>query len=687
MLCPSTVRRASGAVCHNTAAHGSKTATGRGGWNLKYSAFISYNHRDRKWAIWLHRALERYSIPPRLRGRESPFGPLGKRLPPVFRDRDELASGSDLAAAVQQGLEDAAFLVVVCSPNGARSRWVNEEIRAFIAMGRRDRIRLIIVGGEPMSDDPELSAMPPAIREGVDSEPLAADARPGQDGKQGAKLKLLAGLLDVPYDELRQREAARRQKRLAIIAAASSVGFIVTTGLAIAAVIARSQAEEARIIAEQRTMTAERTLSFVKGMFRVSDPSIAQGEGEKITAREVVDRGARMFETGLEKEPAAKADLGVTLAQVYNALGLYQRGYQIVGATLNLKHGEGDVRIRQLVTLGETQALLGDYDRASENFRRARGLLGAPRVTPALRARVLFDLGQVQSGQGDTKGAEGLLREALTLFRSLGDESRADVAMSLEALGNNAFYNRDLEAARKQVMEALAIRLAVEGANSPSVTDNRNTLAVIAYTQGDLKGAEALYRGNLARDERVLGPKHPDLGITLNNLARMLIDQRRFAEAEPMLARAIAVVEGQRGKKVDDLVFFYGNLAIVRSNSGRDGEAATLFARAAQLGRETEHPMLGPVLTDAAQSACAAGNSTRGLTLLGEAAPLITQDHAQSPWRGAWMQSVRGACLVRGGRKAAGAGLITQSQAAIAKRWVPDTFIGAAARAHQALLR
>lgn len=631
--------------------------------------------------------MERYTIPARLRGREAPFGPLGKRLPPVFRDRDELASGSDLAAAVRQGLEDSAFLIVICSPNGARSRWVNEEIRAFVAMGRRDRIRLIVVGGEPMSTDPELSALPPAILEGAEGEPLAADARPGQDGKQGAKLKLLAGLLGVPFDELRQREAARRQRRLAIIAGASSVGFVVTTGLAIAAVIARSQAEEARRIAEQRTMTAERTLSFVKGMFRVSDPSIAQGEGEKITAREVVDRGARMLETGLEKEPAAKADLGVTLAEVYNALGLYQRGYQIVGATLKLRHNEDDVRIRQLTTLGETQALLGDYAHASENFRHARGLLGAPRVTPALRARVLFDLGQVQSGQGDTEAAEGLLREAMAIDRSLGEESRADVARDLEALGSNAFFRRDLAAARKLVMEALSIRLAVEGENSPSVTDNRNSLANIAYTSGDLTGAEALYRGNLARDERVLGPRHPDLGITLNNLARMLIDQRRFAEAGPLMERAIAVVEGQRGKKVDDLVFFYGNLAIVRSNTGHAAAAAPLFAQAAQLGRETAHPMLGPVLTDAAESACNMGDTARGLALLDEAAPRVAQDYPATPWRAAWLRNVRGACLVRAGRRAEGTALITQTGAAVGQRWAPGTFIGAATRAHQGMLQ
>lgn len=605
----------------------------------------------------------------------------------MFRDRDELASGADLAAAVQQGLEDAAFLVVVCSPNGARSRWVNEEIRAFIAMGRRDRIRLIIVGGEPMSDDPELAAMPPAILEGAHSEPLAADARPGQDGKQGAKLKLLAGILGVPYDELRQREAARRQQRLAIIAAASTVGFVITTGLAIAAVIARSQAEEARKIAEQRTMTAERTLSFVKGMFRVSDPSIAQGEGEKITAREVVDRGARMLETGLEKEPAARADLGVTLAEVYNALGLYQRGYAIVGATLKFRHGEGDVRVRQLATLAETQVLLGDYDRAAENFRRAQGLLGVPRVTPSLRSRVLFGLGQLQSGEGDAKGADTLLRQALAIDRSLGDEGRADVARDLEALGNNAAGVKNYALARTLATEALAIRLAVEGENSPSVTDNRNALASIAYASGDLAGAEAIYRANLVKDERVLGPRHPDLGITLNNLARMLIDQRRFAEAAPMLERAIAVVEGQRGTKVDDLVFFYGNLGIARSQTGRRAEAAALFARAARLGQETEHPMLGPVLIDAAQSACAGGDTARGLALAAEAAPAIARDHGATPWRGGWLENVRGACLIKAGQRAEGAALIARSRVAVAQRWPQGTYIGAAARGHEGLVR
>ena len=59
---------------------------------MRYSAFISYNHRDRRWAAWLHRELERYRLPKVLIGRESPIGVLERKLPPVFQDREELAA-------------------------------------------------------------------------------------------------------------------------------------------------------------------------------------------------------------------------------------------------------------------------------------------------------------------------------------------------------------------------------------------------------------------------------------------------------------------------------------------------------------------------------------------------------------------------------------------------------------------
>src|SRR6476469_6073847 len=98
---------------------------------VRYSAFISYNHKDRAWAAWLHRELERYRLPKALIGRGSPIGTLERRLPPVFQDREELAASTNLASSVREALDQAHSLIVICSSNGAQSRWVNEEVRQF----------------------------------------------------------------------------------------------------------------------------------------------------------------------------------------------------------------------------------------------------------------------------------------------------------------------------------------------------------------------------------------------------------------------------------------------------------------------------------------------------------------------------------------------------------------------------
>ena len=74
---------------------------------MKYWAFISYSHMDRKWGDWLHKALETYRVPRRLVGKESREGKIPDRLFPMFRDREELpVSGS--RGQYQQGPERIA---------------------------------------------------------------------------------------------------------------------------------------------------------------------------------------------------------------------------------------------------------------------------------------------------------------------------------------------------------------------------------------------------------------------------------------------------------------------------------------------------------------------------------------------------------------------------------------------------
>lgn len=224
----------------------------------KYQAFISYSHRDARIAGWLHRRLEQFPIPKNLIGRPGRVGPVPKRLFPIFRDKEEIPTSSDLGAVIRDALQQSAALIVICSPNSAKSRWVNEEVKHFRQIHARRPVLALIVDGEPnASDDPERQdeeCFPPALRYGVDSsgnltqqrlEPIAADIRPGQDSRGIVLLRLVAGLVGVDFDSLRQRERIRRRKRLAIASSLASAVLAVVVMLSVIA-IRNMQLAEAR---------------------------------------------------------------------------------------------------------------------------------------------------------------------------------------------------------------------------------------------------------------------------------------------------------------------------------------------------------------------------------------------------------------------------------------------------------
>ena len=192
----------------------------------KYEAFISYSHADVAWATWIHSALEHYKLPRRL-ARE--FN-LERKARPIFRDRDELASSGDLSAKLLHALEDSSALVVVCSPAATDSHWVNKEIEYFISLGRGKRIFCLVVDGEPGT------SFPPAISDGLGFEPIAADPRPNADGRQNAKLKLIAGMLDIGFDVLRQRDKQWRRRVLTMQASALASSAVIASSVVYLAV-------------------------------------------------------------------------------------------------------------------------------------------------------------------------------------------------------------------------------------------------------------------------------------------------------------------------------------------------------------------------------------------------------------------------------------------------------------------
>ena len=559
---------------------------------FKYKAFISYSHSDEKWATWLHKSLETYKVPKPIVGKETPLGTIPARLSPVFRDRDELPSATNLGELLTESLRWSATQIVICSPAAAKSRWVNEEILTFKRLERSNRIFCLIVDGEPWASDTpgqeDQECFPPALRyeigddaelSDVRAEPIAADARLEGDGKANAKLKLISGMLGVGFDALKQREQHRRHQRMLVFTTAAFVGMAITSGLAVTAYLARIEAEEQRNRAEAEAETAKQTTQFMVGLFEVSDPS--ESLGNTITAREILDKGAERIDEELADQPAIQATLMDTMGTVYTSLGLYDAATPLVAKSVERRRsifGDEHLAVAQsLDHLGEIQTLKAEYEAAEQNLREAlavrRDLLGneAPET-----AETLNQLAVVFAEKGEYTAAEPLIREALDIRRAVFGQSHPDVADSLEELALNLFDQGNFDQSIPVLQEAVAMRRKTQGELHPDLSEAINNLAYVMEEAGDLEEAEALYLEALAMERRLYDDAHPAIAMALSNVAYIYHVQGEYDAAEPMYEELITVRKSLLGDRHPDVASLMHNLAFLYYEKGEIARAMAL---------------------------------------------------------------------------------------------------------------
>ncbi len=584
----------------------------------KYWAFISYSHRDTKWATWLHRAIESYRPPDALVGTATAFGPVPKRLTPVFRDREELASATDLGSVINAALSSSACQIVVCSPQAAKSHWVNQEILAFKRLGREGRIFCLIIGGEPNASDlagrEEEECFPPALRFKLDdnghlstvrTEPIAADARPGKDGKQNAKLKLLAGLLAVSFDSLRRREQIRRNRRLALVTTAALSGMVGTSFLATFALIQKRAAEHQRARAEADAETAKQTTNFLIDLFRISDPSEARGNA--VTAREMLDKGASRIERELATQPAIRATLMDTVGTVYMRLGLYSRAKPLLDEAVTTQRNAGAPQAaalsHSLMHMGDLQMLQAQYDIAEKAYRDAITIESAQPDDPQRQidlAATMHGLGTLQQQQGRFTDAEHTLRQALEKQKKLYGDSHGDIARTLKDIARVMADAGSLNDAIPVMRSALDMQRKLRGSEPhPDTAEALSDLALLLEEHGDYDEAEALFRESIDMNRLLLGAKHPEIATGLQNLGSVQFDKGDLQQAEATFRQALAMRQELLGSAHPDIAVTLNNLAFVLYDRGRTQEAMATERESLDMYRRLfpgDHPEVARIL-------------------------------------------------------------------------------------------
>src|SRR5271168_4533316 len=121
----------------------------------------------------------------------------------------------------------------------------------------------------------------------------------------------------------------------------------------------RDRVAQQRERAEHERARAEEVSSFLVNLFKLSDPD--ENRGNQVTARELLDSGAKRLRSELKDQPETKAALLATVGAVYDSLGQYQDALPILDESLQLQPQAHDrSRVNTLLELGQAQMGAGN---------------------------------------------------------------------------------------------------------------------------------------------------------------------------------------------------------------------------------------------------------------------------------------------------------------------------------------
>jgi len=301
----------------------------------------------------------------------------------------------------------------------------------------------------------------------------------------------------------------------------------------------RDRVSQQRERAEHERARAEEVSSFLVNLFKLSDPE--ENRGNQVTARELLDSGAKRLQAGLQDQPETKAALLSTVGAVYDSLGQYREAMPLLDEALQLQAqtGKGS-RVDPLLELARARIGAGDLSAAEAPLQQALHLAqkdaGARSVETG---HALWALGILRYQQGQLGDAKELYLRSLGILES-ARAPETDVSHVLSDLAMVYTWEHRWDLAKQTHERALEIDRRVLGDNDPRVAIRLNNLAIVAQNMGDLQQAGSLYRDAIRRNEQTYGERHPETAAAKGNYGLLLQREGRLAEAETLLLSALA---------------------------------------------------------------------------------------------------------------------------------------------------
>jgi len=408
-------------------------------------------------------------------------------------------------------------------------------------------------------------------------------------------------------------------------------GAVLVSVLVVMAGVFVQRLAEARSEAQASADAAESIADFLVAAFDAADP-VLRGD-RPMSAREVLDLGARRIEQDLSATPLVRARLQATLGRAYQNLGQPReaeallsnadasllaarapipeiaavrvalaeqlvdahRDSEAVGLArqaLRLLDQQDDVlvRVRALNALGRAHAAMEQYEEAADSLERARQLAGTleGRKAEAALMATLSNLGAMYRSQGELQRSEQSLREALAVAAS--DpllNSGLEYQRALRALSYTALAQGHGDEAMRLAERAFALTRRLFGSESSYTAAAEAELAGQYLDLGRYPLSEQHFLAAIDTSARVDGSD--SLAYASKVYAMGIMEEARgdYVQAEQRYRRALELHQRALGADHAESLGVEMVLARLLLRSERTAEAEPLLRRVGQVWRHT----------------------------------------------------------------------------------------------------
>lgn len=368
------------------------------------------------------------------------------------------------------------------------------------------------------------------------------------------------------------------------LSTAAALILLAVSYLAMAAAQSGRLARE-RDRARVEAAKAEEVREFLVGLFDAADPAVTGGN--TVTARALVDEGARRVRRELTAQPEVRAEMLSALADVYRRLAVPDRALSLAREALDIRASlfpEGSPEVA--ASLRQVSLLAGRYGmaettwidpatrdallrRAAEATRKAHGARH-PYFAQALHELAMY-------GEHSVERRTALEDSAIAILRAAPASARPLLARVLAEAAHGSTPDRALTLSS----DALSLRRELYGEQHREVAESLSDLALIVEPT-DPDSSERLLRRALDIHRAAAGSRHPVTVSIQSNLAGVLRDQGDYARAVPLFREALEIRRAE-GQDPAGLAYTKYGLAASLVGMDRHREAAPLLREVMQV--------------------------------------------------------------------------------------------------------